>query len=66
MPKFTVHLMTPYCSWEDVEAKNRKEAIDKCHIPPEFDCNDPFVFTAVEEGKTRKEARKHEIHKRKN
>ena len=51
MSKYTVHMMTPYCSWENVEAKNKKEAIDKCHIPPTFDCNEQFMFTAIKERK---------------
>jgi len=49
MPKFTVHLMTPYCTWGNVEAKDEDEAVRKCGTPPEFDLNEPFSFVAVEE-----------------
>ena len=49
MPKFTVHLMTPYCTWEGVEAVSWKEAIKKCHIPPEMDGNERCAFVADEE-----------------
>lgn len=49
MPKFTVHMLTSYCTWEDVEAKDEDEAISKCPIPGEFDCNDPCHFIAIED-----------------
>jgi hypothetical protein len=47
--KYTVHLMTAYCSWEDIEAKSEAEAIEKVQYPPEFDCNDQHTFVAIEE-----------------
>lgn len=49
MSKFTVYLMTPYCTWENVEAKDEDEAIRKCDSPPEFDWTEPHTFLAVEE-----------------
>ena len=49
MSKFTVHLMTPYCTWEGVDAKSKKEAILKCEIPPGFDFNEPSTFVAFKE-----------------
>ena len=53
--RFTVHLMTPYCTWENVEAKDEDEAIKKCEIPPEFDGNEPHSFMTSEEEEDEKE-----------
>ena len=30
MKKFTVHLMHPYVTWEDIEAPDMDTAIEKC------------------------------------
>ena len=49
MPKFTVHFMTAYCTWEGVEAESEDKAIEKVGVPAEFDGNDPFSFVVVEE-----------------
>lgn len=50
MKKFTVHLMTPYCSWEGVTAKDEKEAIAQCTMPEEFDYGcDAYTLIAIEE-----------------
>lgn len=51
MKKFTVHFMTPYCTWEGVEAKSKKEAIKKCSVPDEHGMNTPGSFMAIEEEK---------------
>ena len=40
---YTVHFLTPYCSWEDIQANNEKEAIEKCGIPLEHDGYGQFV-----------------------
>jgi hypothetical protein len=48
MKKFTVHFMTPYCSWENVEAKDEDDAIRQCQVPAEFDANEPGSFLAVQ------------------
>jgi len=53
--RFTVHLMTPYCTWENVEAKDEDEAIKKCEIPPEFDGNEPHSFMTSEEEEDERE-----------
>lgn len=49
LKNYTVHFMSAYETWENVKAKSQKEAIKKCEIPDEFDCNEPFTFIAVEE-----------------
>jgi len=49
LKKYTVHFMTPYCTWEGVHARSKKEAIDKCPIPSEYDMNEPGMFSAIEE-----------------
>ena len=49
MKKFTVYFMSPYCAWEGIEAKNKKEAIAQCDVPPEYDMNEPGSFIAIEE-----------------
>jgi hypothetical protein len=48
---FTVHLMTPCCTWTRVEANSKEEAIQNCkqEIPEELDPNDPTHFVAMEE-----------------
>lgn len=48
MPKFNVYLMTPYCTWEDIEAEDETEAIAQCDYPPEFDLADGCEWVAVE------------------
>jgi len=49
MPKFTVHFMTAYCTWENVEAENEDEAIAQCEVPAEFDYCEAFHFCAIPE-----------------
>lgn len=49
MPKYTVHLMTAYCTYKGVEANGEDEAMKKVHFPPEFDINDPHTLVAYEE-----------------
>ena len=39
---YTVHFLTPYCSWE-VKAKNEKEAIEQCEMSLEHDGYGEFV-----------------------
>jgi len=46
---FTVHFMSPYVTWENIEAKNEDDAINKCPIPAEFDANEVGHFLAIEE-----------------
>lgn len=46
---YTVYFMSPYCTWEGVEAKNEDDAIRKCPVPPEFDANEVGHFLAIEE-----------------
>ena len=49
MPKFNVHLLSPMLTWDDVEAENEAEAIDKCHIDTRIDLSDgPFHFHVEE------------------
>lgn len=48
MRTFTVHLLTPYCSWEGVEANNEKEAISHCSPIAEPDA-EYQTFVAIEE-----------------
>ena len=50
MPRFTVHLLTPYITWEGVEADDEDDAIHKCGFPPELDVNDgPYEHVVWEE-----------------
>lgn len=49
MPEFTVHLMTPYCTWEEIEAKDEDEAIAKCAQEKGFDCNEVQTWLATSE-----------------
>lgn len=49
MPLYTVHFMTPFCSYEGIEAGSEDDAIAQCFIPAEFDANEPCVFVAIEE-----------------
>lgn len=48
MPKYTVYLMTPYCSW-DVDAKNKAEARKKVDYPLEFDMSDEHCLIVIRE-----------------
>ena len=59
--KYTVHLMTPYCTWEGVEADSEDEAIKKCDIPPEMDGNERCTFVADEEDEEDEEDKKDTI-----
>lgn len=47
MAKYTVHFMTSFCSWEDVEAESEEDAIAQCSVPNEHDANDPTTFVAI-------------------
>lgn len=49
MAKFTVHLMTPYCTWEDIEAADEDAAIRKCALEKGFDCNEVQSWLACHE-----------------
>ena len=51
MKKFTVHLMHPYVTWEDVEAKDEDEAIAKCRNESTIgnDCNEVQSWLACSE-----------------
>jgi len=50
---WTVYLMVPYMTWEDIKARTEGEALDRCHYPWEFDCNEPHYWLAVEEEEDR-------------
>jgi len=47
MKKFTVYLMTPYSTWEDVEAEDEDKAIAKCSLEEGFDCNEVQSWLAT-------------------
>ena len=50
--RFTVHLMTPYLTFEGVQAKSEAAAISACQrdqYPDELDGNTPTAWVAVEE-----------------
>jgi len=51
--KFTVHMLRPYVSWEDVEADDQDAAIEKCRNDPAvsavYDCNEITSWIANEE-----------------
>lgn len=49
MKKFTVHFLTPFCSWGNIEARDAGEAIHQCQVPDEFDGNLYCQFVAIEE-----------------
>ena len=49
MPKYTVYLLTPYAIYEDVMAKNQKEACSKVELPQELDLSEPCKLLAIEE-----------------
>lgn len=62
MPKFTVYALTPYTTWEGVEAESEKDAIKKVQSDPGldcYDCNDgPMYFEAVCEDDDKEEKKK--------
>jgi hypothetical protein len=45
---YTVHFMTAYETWENVEATSKKDAISQCQEPPEHDGNESCTFIAYE------------------
>ena len=47
MKTYTVHLLTPYCSWEGVEAKSQKEAMRKCNPIAEPDSSEYQTMVAI-------------------
>lgn len=49
--RYTVYLLTPYCTWEDVRASSKKEAIKICqeNFPNELDGNEVAQFHVMEE-----------------
>ena len=47
MAEYTVLFMTPYATYENVEATNEDEAIRKCEMPAEFDANEPHMWMAI-------------------
>ena len=49
MKKYTVYLLTPYAIYENIEAKNQKEAITKIEIPRELDSNEVCRIIAIED-----------------
>lgn len=49
--KYTVHLMMPYTTWQNIEADSKKEAISKCEFPRECDIQDIHSWAAVKEGR---------------
>lgn len=52
MLKFTVYLMKPVLTWENVEAENEEDAIAQCNSGPDVDiCSDgePMQFIAIEQ-----------------
>ena len=52
MLKWTVYLMIPYATWEDVEAENETQAIEKCDINSIAnvlpDSSEPSSWMAIE------------------
>ena len=51
MKTYTVYMLTPYLTWEDVKAPSKTEAIRQCDndFPTEYDMNDgPYQLVAVE------------------
>jgi hypothetical protein len=56
MPKkysYTVYMLTPYATWENIRAASQRKAIAQCERPPEYDINDgPSRFVAIREGLT--------------
>ena len=49
LKKYDVHLMTPFCSWENIEAEDERSAIAQCHCSQWPDENDgPISFLAFE------------------
>jgi hypothetical protein len=49
MKKFTVYLMTPYLTWEEVMAKDEDAAISQCSTEAGFDCNEVQTWLATSE-----------------
>lgn len=52
--KYTVHLMHPVLSWENVEADSEEDAIKLCQgeessLVGALDANEPTTFLAIEE-----------------
>jgi hypothetical protein len=48
MKKFNVYFMTPFVTYENIEAKDEDDAIRQCSVPAEFDANEPSTFMAIE------------------
>lgn len=46
---YKVHYMTVCCTYENIVARNEKEAIAQCDVPPECDLNEFGQFIAIEE-----------------
>ena len=46
MSIYTVYLLSPIKTWNNVEAKNKAEAIGKCYADPQIDLNKkPFHYS---------------------
>ena len=49
MPKYNVMLMTPYLSWDEVEAASPDEAISQCNVVAEPDGPSKWVVEKLED-----------------
>lgn len=56
MPKYTVYLMTPYETWEEVEAATKEEAVNKCGFDPEYPEDLPHRWVVEEEDDVEEDA----------
>jgi len=49
MPIYNVHLLSPMLTWDEVEAENETEAINKCFIDHRIDLGGgPFYYNVEE------------------
>jgi len=48
MKKYDVHLMTPFCSWENIEAEDERGAIAQCSSEVWPDQYEPVSYLVIE------------------
>ena len=47
--RFTVHYCAAVMRWQNVEAKSKAEAIEKCNLPKQLSLKGPGCWVAEEE-----------------
>lgn len=49
MPKYNVYFMSPMMEWEDIEADNEAQAIERCGTPDVDPADGPYSWIAEEQ-----------------